>query len=41
MRKYLILHVLIISFVFFLTLTIQASDVDKELIEDEMWFGVG
>ncbi len=31
MRKYLILHFLIISFVFFLTLTIQASDVDKEI----------
>ncbi len=34
MRKYLLLHVLIISFVFFLTPTIQAvSDVEEE-IED-------
>ncbi len=32
MRKYLLLHVLIISFVFFLTPTIQAaSDVEEEI----------
>jgi len=32
MRKYLILHVLIISFAFFLTPTIQASDFDEEIV---------
>ena len=31
MRTYLILHVLIISFAFFLTPTIQASDFDEEI----------
>jgi len=31
MRKYLIQHVLIISFVFFLIPTIHASDVEEEI----------